>query len=218
LLDPVAAIMENRDAFGRPIAKEDRATNPSPGYTRSRDTASAISKGLSEFLNYASGGTKYQKGLVSPTADQLDFLIGQATGGVGREVMKTEQAITSLVTGEELPSYKVPLVGKFYGDIGSQAAQSNKFYDNITNMANHEAEIKGRRKNREDVSGYLEEHPEARLWSQANTLENEISKLNREKKDLIERKAPRERIKRIEDKKTQIMTRFNERVRNLEEQ
>ena len=216
--DPIVAIFENKDPFGRPIAKEDRATNPSPGYTRSRDTASAISKGLSEFLNYASGGTKYQKGLVSPTADQLDFLIGQATGGVGREVMKTEQAITSLVTGEELPSYKVPLVGKFYGDINSQAAQSNKFYDNITNMANHEAEIKGRKKNGENVSEYLEDHPEARLWSQANTLENEISKLNREKKDLIERKAPRERIKRIEDEKTRIMTRFNERVRKLEEQ
>ena len=218
LLDPIAAIFENRDSFGRPIAKEDRATNPSPGYTRSRDTASAISKGISEFLNYASGGTKYQKGLVSPTADQLDFLIGQATGGVGREVMKTEQAITSLVTGEELPSYKVPLVGRFYGDIGSQAAQSNKFYDNITNMANHEAEIKGRKKNGEDVSGYLEDNPEARLWSQANALENEISKLNREKKDLISRNAPKERIKRIEEKKTQIMTRFNQRVRNLEEQ
>lgn len=218
LLDPMAAIMENRDSFGRPIAKEDRATNPTPGYTRSRDTASLISKSLSEFLNYASGGTKYQKGLVSPTADQLDYLIGQATGGVGREVMKTEQALTSLVTGEELPSYKVPLVGKFYGDVGSQAAQSNKFYDNITNMANHEAEIKGRKKNKEDVSAYLDEHPEARLWQQANTLENEISKLNREKKDLISRNAPRERIQRIEEKKTQIMTRFNERVRNLEEQ
>ena len=216
LLDPAAAIMENKDAFGRPIAKEDRATNPTPGYTRSRDTASFISKELSKFLNYASGGTKYQKGLVSPTADQLDYLIGQATGGVGREVLKAEQAVTSLATGEELPSYKVPLVGKFYGDVGSQASQANKFYDNITNMANHENEVKGRIKNREDVNSYYRDHPEARLYTQANTAENEITKINKEKKDAIERNSPPAVIKRIEDRKTAIMKRFNDRVSKAE--
>ena len=84
--DPIVAIMENRDAFGRPIAKEDRGTKPSPGYTRYKDTASEISKQISYFLNLASGGTKYTKGLVSPTPDQLDFLIGQLTGGVGSGV------------------------------------------------------------------------------------------------------------------------------------
>jgi len=216
LLDPAAAIMENKDAFGRPIAKEDRATNPTPGYTRSRDTASFISKELSKFLNYASGGTKYQKGLVSPTADQLDYLIGQATGGVGREVLKAEQAVTSLATGEELPSYKVPLVGKFYGDVGSQASQANKFYDNITNMANHENEVKGRIKNREDVNSYYRDHPEARLYTQANTAENEITKINKEKRDAIERNSPPAVIKRIEDRKTAIMKRFNDRVSKAE--
>ena len=216
LLDPAAAIMENKDAFGRPIAKEDRATNPTPGYTRSRDTASFISKELSKFLNYASGGTKYQKGLVSPTADQLDYLIGQATGGVVREVLKAEQAVTSLATGEELPSYKVPLVGKFYGDVGSQASQANKFYDNITNMANHENEVKGRIKNREDVNSYYRDHPEARLYTQANTAENEITKINKEKKDAIERNSPPAVIKRIEDRKTAIMKRFNDRVSKAE--
>ena len=215
-LDPMAAIMENRDSFGRPIAKEDRATNPTPGYTRSRDTASFISKELSKFLNYASGGTKYQKGVISPTPDQLDFLIGQATGGVGREVMKAEQAVTSLATGEELPSYKIPMVGKFYGDVASQASQANKFYDNITNMANHENEIKGRTKNREDVNSYYRDHPEARLYTQANTVENEITKINKEKKEALERNAPAAVIKRIEDRKTDVMRRFNEKVAKAE--
>jgi hypothetical protein len=217
LVDPIVGIFENRDTFGRPIAKEDRATNPTPGYTRSRDTASELSKGLSYFLNYAtSGGSKYQKGWLSPTPDQLDYLFGQATGGIGREVMKTEQAITSLVTGEELPSYKVPLVGKFYGDTESQAAQSNRFYENVTKMANHENEIKGRQKNRESVTDYYNDNPEARLYSQANTIENEITKLNKQKKDMIARNAPKEQIKRVEERKTLIMKRFNDRVRKLE--
>jgi len=77
----------------RPIYKEDRATNPTPGYMRSRESASEISKQISYFLNLASGGGKYSKGFLSPTADELDYIAGQVTGGVGREIIKTEQAI-----------------------------------------------------------------------------------------------------------------------------
>ena len=216
MLDPIAAIIENKDTFGRPIAREDRATNPTPGYTRTRETASYLGKELSYFLNIASGGTKYQKGLISPTPDQIDFLAGQATGGVGREISKAEQAVTAAVTGEELPSYKVPLVGKFYGNVTSQAAQANRFYDNITKMANYENEIKGRQKDRVSTADFMAEHPEARLYQRANQLENEISKLNREKKDLVEKGADKSRIKTIEDRKTRIMTQFNNQVENLE--
>jgi hypothetical protein len=191
-LDPVAAIFENRDNFGRPIAKEDRATNPTPGYTRTRDNASTIGKYLSEFLNYASGGTKYQKGLVSPTPDQIDYLIGQATGGVGREIQKVEQLITG---EEETPPHKIPLVGKFYGDAASQSAQKNKFYANVVKMANHEQEIKGRIKNKESSADYLEEN---------------------RKKEMKERGASPEAIKRIDEIKLRKMQQFNERVAEAE--
>lgn len=216
MLDPIAAIIENKDTFGRPIAREDRATNPTPGYTRTRETASYLGKELSYFLNIASGGTKYQKGMISPTPDQIDFLAGQATGGVGREISKTEQAITAAITGEELPSYKVPLVGKFYGDVTSQASQANRFYDNITKMANYENELKGRQKDRVSTADFMREHPEARLYQRANQLENEISKLNREKKALVEQGADKSRIKSIEERKTRIMTQFNNQVENLQ--
>lgn len=216
--DPLVAIYENKDTFGRPIAREDRATNPTPGYTRARDTASYLSKQISYFLNIASGGTKYQKGVISPTPDQIDFLVGQATGGIGRELGKVEQTITSGFTGEELPSYKIPLVGRFYGDVNAQASQANKFYDNITKMANYENEIKGRIENREDVQEFLRENPAARLYRQANTLENEIAKLNRRKRELLSKGADPETIKRLEDQKTRMMQQFNDRVREAESQ
>ena len=216
VIDPVVAIMENRDAFGRPIAKEDRGTKPSPGYTRYRDTSSEISKQMSYFLNLASGGTKYTKGLVSPTPDQLDFLMGQLTGGVGREVLKTEQAITSLATGEELPPYKIPLAGRFYGDLKSQSAVSGKFYENVTKLSAFEDEIKGKIKDKEDYKSVLEKNPEARLWSSANTLENQISQINRNIRDLKERNADPAVIKRLQENKTRMMDNFNKRISELE--
>jgi site-specific DNA-cytosine methylase len=191
VVDPWFAIAANRDAFGRPISKEDRANAPTPGYTRSRDTASWFSKQVAEFLNYVSSpsGTKYTKGAISPTADQIDYLIGQYTGGTGREFMKAAQYATAVVTGEtsELPSYKVPIIGKLYGETESPAAVSAKFYENVIKLAEHENEIKMRIKNKDDIREYRAEHPETRFMARANNLENQITAINWQKKALQER-------------------------------
>ena len=217
VLDPIAALESNRDAFGRPIYKEDRATNPTPGYMRSRESASEISKGLSYFLNLASGGGKYSKGFLSPTADELDYIAGQITGGAGRELMKVEQAVKAGITGEELPAYRVPLAGRFYGETQSNAAESQRFYNNITKMADYENEVKGRMKNKENVGEYLRENPQARYWQMANNVENQINALNKQKKEFIDRGLPKERIQRIDNQKAAIMKRFNDHIAKFED-
>jgi hypothetical protein len=217
VLDPLAALKTNTDAFGRPIYKKDQATNPTPGYMRSRESSSEISKQISYFLNMASGGGKYSKGLVSPTADEIDYVAGQVTGGVGREILKAGQSIKSVGTGEDLPAYRVPLLGRFYGETESNAAESQRFYSNVTKMADHENEIKGRIKNKEPVGPYLKDHPEARLWQSANSTENQITALNKQKKEFIERGLPKDRIKRIENQKAVIMKRFNDQLSKYED-
>ena len=207
--DPIIALAENKDAFGRPIYKKDRDTSPSPGYTRAKDTASTFSKEMSRFLNFLSGGNEDRKGAFSPTPDQIDYVIGQITGGVGRELMKIDQSLRSLGSGEELPPYKIPVVGRFYGDAASQAAQSGTFYSNVTKLSQFEREIKGRIARKEGTESIYRENPEARLWKKANRIENEISDLNKKKRDLIAKDAPAAQIKRIEDMKRNKMATFN---------
>jgi len=219
--DPLAAIQSNKDAFGRPISKEDRATSPTPGFMRSREGASWFSKNLAEFLNYVSSpaGTSYTKGKISPTADQLDYLIGQYTGGVGREVMKTGEYLGAAAKGEtsELPSYRVPIAGKLYGETTTPAAISAKFYANVTELAQHENEIKQRMKNKEDTREYRAEHPEVRFINRANYLENQITQLNKQKKLLQEKDAPEERIKKIDEQKTRLMQGLNDQIKRLQQ-
>jgi len=217
--DPFAAIAVNKDAFGRPIYKEDRATNPTPGYMRSRESASAVGQFISEFLNYVSSpaGTKYTKGpnFLDYTADEIDYLIGQATGGVGREIMKAVQYAGAVVEGEtaEVPTYKVPIVGKFLGETGSPAAISANFYDNVTRLAKHENEIKSLIKNKEPTAEYKSEHPEWRYYNRANYLENQISQINKQIKVAQERDRPEETIQKMKDRKTAMMKKFNEQVK-----
>ena len=215
VLDPLAALAENTDAFGRPISRKDRETAPTPGYSRSRDTASTLGKGIAEFLNYASGGDKYIKGAASPTGDQVDFLAGQVGGGLYREVSKAVQYVKSKVTGEDLPAYRVPIVGQFHGQVGQPAAVANKFYENVTRMTDHENTIKGLRKDKLPKEEYMAKHPEAKLWNRANGVENEINALNKQKRDAIANNKPKEVIQRIEDKKIRAMQKFNDEVKRL---
>lgn len=217
IIDPLAALSENKDWTGKSIARQDFGLNVTPGYTRAKDTASKFSKLVSEGINYLTGGTAYKPGAFSPTPDQIDYLAGQISGGVGREVLKAEQTSMSAITGEDMPAYKIPLAGRFYGNADDPSTQSSRFYDNVKAMNEHEAEIKGRRKHGENVSEYLNENPEARLYAQANHVERDVAKLRTRKRELLERDASPETIRMIDKLLTARMQRFNETVKRLSE-
>jgi len=216
LIDPLAALAENRDWTGKQIARGDmNSMAPTPGYTRANDTATSWSKAIAYGLNILSGGTDYKQGLISPTPDQLDYLIGQATGGVGRELSKAEQVVSSTVTGEDLPIYKIPLVGRFVGNASGQAAESAKFYAAIKRINGHEAEIKGLREERkiDDVRQYISENRESLLVSLANKTEYDLRKMKRLKREAVEA-GRTEQVKMIEARIAATMANFNKRVDN----
>ena len=213
VVDPLVAISENRDWTGTPIAREDfNSLDPTPGYTRAKDTASEFSKALAEFLNLASGGTEFAPGVISPTPDQLDYLIGQVTGGIGREYLKAEQTVTAYLTGEELPTYKIPLVGRFVGNTSGSSAVSSRFYESIRRMNVHNNELGGRREAGRPVGEYLRENPEARLAPQALRTYRQVQDLRRRKREMLDRDASKESIRRIEAQITQRMQQFNDRL------
>jgi len=218
ILDPVVGLATNKDAFGRPISRQDRPNEPSTGLSRSSDRSTTINKKIAEAINYITGGTEDVKGFLSPTADQLDYLVGQGTGGVGREIMKIGKVGTAVSTGntDQLASYDIPLAGRFYGDINSPAANSQHFYDNITKMAEHEATIKGMRERKENVNEYMQNNPESRLWQQANNASNQIALINKQKRQWEKQGKTDEQIRTLDDRKQAIMTRFNERVNALQ--
>lgn len=214
IVDPFVAIAENKDAFGRPISREDKALAPSPGYERSRDSANFVSQGLAYGLNFITGGGEKGIGLVSPTADQISYVAGQYAGGVGKLVIQTGEYLKSKATGAEIQTYQVPVAGKLYGDINTPAAIAGVFYENIKVMSNHERiikEMKGK-----GVEAYYKEDPEARLWRRANYVENEVARLKKERKALKERDAPEAQIKRKDEAIKEKMQAFNKQVSKVQ--
>jgi hypothetical protein len=212
--DPFASLYANKDSFGRPIYKEDQSTNPQPGWMRTRENATEVSRKLSWLLNYiSSGGMEYTKGNISPTGDEIDYLAGQITGGLGREIKKIGGALSSKIEGEEIPSYKMPIVSRLYGETQTPAATSSRFYENVTRMAEHESEITNRMKNGQDFSKYMEKYPESILWEYANQTENAVSQINSDRRKMKELGADKVALKMQDEMKTELMKQFNESVR-----
>ena len=215
-IDPLVALAENKDWTGHPIYREDYSSlNPTPGFTRTKDSATFMGKGLSWGLNMLSGGTRYTPGLFSPTADQIDFLAGQFTGGVGRESAKIIQTGQTLATGEELPTWKRPVISRFYGSAEGKAVEATRFYENIKMLNLHETEIKGRIKDRKPIGEYIKDNPESRLWKVANNTENSVKKLRERKSLLISRNASKESIKAIDALIERKMKILNDQVRAM---
>jgi hypothetical protein len=217
-LDPLVAITENRDFTGKPIARVS-SNKAIPGFTQYKDSSTVIGKLVAEAINGATGGNAYVAGALSPTPDQIDYLIGQVTGGVGRELSKVEQTTLNLARGEDLPLYKIPLVGRFVGNSASQASQGGQFYANAQRLNELETEVKGMIKDgkREEAGAVMKEHPEAYLIAQANSAERQVQRLKREKRMIVESGASREAVAAKEAQITQVMTRLNQSMERLRE-
>lgn len=208
-IDPLVALTENKDWTGRPIAKMS-FNRDEPGFANHKDTATWISKVLAEGINNLSGGNKYVAGVLSPTPDQIDYLAAQLGGGVWRELSKIEQTAVSSVTGEELPIYKVPLVGRFIGTTGGKAGEAGQFYANASKLNRLETEIKGLEEDGlRTQANELRRKPQAYLIAQMNAAERELSKLRRQKSEMLEKSAPRESVVAIEQRITAVMARMN---------
>ncbi len=213
--DPLAALAENKDWTGKHIAKP-RFDTVTPGFSHNKDTATTLSKLIAEAFNTLTGGDKYTAGAFSPTADQLDYLAGQVGGGVWREGAKLEQAVASMVTGEELPAYKIPLVGRFYGDGDSKAGQGGAYYSNLQRVKEVEAGLKGRLEDDLPVDQFKRDNPEYRLIGRAKLAESTLRSLQKRKREMIEHSVPREKIRLVEERITQVMKQFNESASKLE--
>ena len=216
LIDPVIALAENKDFSGKPISRDDlNSLNPTPGYTRAKENASAVSTGLAYAINFLSGGTDFKKGAISPTPDQIDYLIGQVTGGVGREALKVEKAVTSVASGEELATYNVPVLGRMIGDVKQKTVETSRFYENVKNLNEHQHEIEGRLKAGEDINDYLDSHPEALMYKYADQVYNKVNDMKRIRRTMKEQGMSSSDLQIYDENILMMMTVLNEAIRDM---
>lgn len=222
LADPFVSIAMNRDAFGRPIAREDmNPLAPTPGFKRAKEGATGTSKALAEGLNWITGGDQDRPGMVSPTPDQIDFLMGFAGGGVAREGMKAAQTAGYVAKGalgieqEALPLHRVPLIGRVVGNTQSPEVIHQKVFSAAKELNQLQAHYKGLRERgeKEEAAAFKAEHPEL-------ALQDDFAKLTRgeskQKKERVKLRGEGE-VGKINAMAEKSETRAQELLRRLEE-
>ena len=217
IADPIAAVSENKDFTGRPIARENTSSlDPKPGHALKKDITSIWSEHVSRALNRMTGGSEFQPGLLSPSPDYIDYLAGQFAGGFVREVNKGITSGLAAYRGDDVPTNKIPLIGRFYGNAEGPNAVKTAYFENVKRLNGHEAEIKGRAKNGGDVVGYMARNPEAGFAIPANREINAIANMQRSRRQMEEQGIPRERLRALDEQIAERMKRFNEMVKQAE--
>ena len=220
VMDPFIALAQNKDWTGKPIYVENfNSLNPQPGSARAKDSATPIAKGMADIINSVTGGTKYVPGGWSPTPDQIDYVIGQLTGGIGREIGKLSSTIAAPFTGDELPAHKIPLLGRLYGSTAGATGQAGKFYENIKRANEVENELKGRRKDGIGVDDYLRENPKAvELAARGNAAERQIRALRQMRSRIVEAGGTDAagKARQINERMATVMRGFNMQVERMQ--
>jgi hypothetical protein len=212
-LDPIAALAENKDWTGRPIYREDFSnTDPTPGFTRAKDSASLPAKVMAWGANALSGGDDYQPGAFSPTPDQIDYIMGQLTGGLGREILKAQTTLAAPFSDDELPAYKIPLVSRLYGNTRGEAGESQRFYESLRELNIIERRIKGMAQAGEDVDAYMAAEPLAGLVGMGTRSQSVVQRLRSAQRRASEA-GDRDQAEAIRLQIAEVMADLNREVR-----
>jgi predicted RNA methylase len=193
VLDPAVNLLRNEDYSGKSIYQQDfNSLDPTPGFSRAKDTATAPSKWFTEAVNYAAGGSGFTPGLLSPTPDAIDYIFGEFFGGTGREISKAFNAVGSVAKGEELPLHKIPVLGKLAGTTEGASIEKGIFYDRLKILNEHHNEIEGL-KGRRDLSAasqFIADNPESRLYKKSHHIQSLIKKAKERTARLSEEGKP----------------------------
>ena len=142
-------------------------------------------------------------------------MVGQLIGGVGRELLKVEQTIAASFTGEDLPAYRAPVLGRLYGNTHGATGNSDKFYDNIRTVNMVEREVKGRARADDDADGYIERGPLEQLVGTGNAAEKRIREMRQYRRQLITEGLPgfRDQAREANEQIGAVMADFNKQAR-----
>ena len=108
------------------------------------------------------------------------------------------------------------MLGRFAGSATGATSIRSTFYENVKAVNLASDEFLGRAKDHTgDAHEFLRTHPEGRLREYATSVERTIGELQKVKKDLIEKGAPRSAVRLREEQITGLMKRFNDQVEGL---
>lgn len=222
IADPFIELGFNKNFAGSQIEKDPVGGDKDarPGYARAREstlrsTTGQAYLGISKALNWLSGGSGHEAGMVSPTPERVRYIAQTAGGGVLRELEKIINVSTAAARGEEVRASQVPLFSRFGGRVDEDRVAQSRYFDNVRRLERTENTLNAAKKagDGEFMGRLLQDRPEAALIQLGNSAQSEVAKLN---KLAVSTVGDREALAQIDQARLGRMRALNDAVRALE--
>ncbi|MBX9607280.1 MAG: hypothetical protein K2Y51_13730 [Gammaproteobacteria bacterium] len=130
ILDPFVELGLNEDFAGRPVRKEQPPyAVPSPNSQLYFNSVSTTFKNLTAWLNAATGGDELTPGWADINPENLDYIAGFLTGGVGQAVARTlDLPVKALDDEQDIKSSDIPFYRRFRGE-APEYYTSNRYHE-----------------------------------------------------------------------------------------
>ena len=210
----------NRDFTGNQISRT-RYNERNPGSAIAREStlrtpSGQVYQGISKAINDLTGGSDRKAGAVSPTPEELRYIMGVVGGGVYRETEKAINAAVMLVNGDEIKATQVPLGSRFVSEVRDEDVQRSRYYKHTRKLEDLEADLKDAAKDRN--SAKMNELRQDKLTNAIglnNAVQRHITQINKMAKDDIGDKAA---MAQHDANRAAAMRRLNDEVLKLEKQ
>ena len=228
--EPIVNALRNRDTFtGLPISPK-VYDDTVPGYQRSSIKSSLTANAIAEAINNLTGKTRNVAGRLSPTADQIDYVVKGYAGpfySIPKQIAEAfpQNKLTSYVfrnMNQENDWRKLPILNIFLGKATEQKEQEIRYYENLERFTIHSTELGVERKEdrpdmKEYISDYISRNPDAKIadpsksYSVTNDLKDavkEVTEANREIREI----AKSEEYKENPDKFINNIEKLNQKI------
>ena len=209
LVDPFVYVAENKAWHGGDLRPKQNPFGPkTPESQRAWKSTSPVFKGMAEGLNWATGGDKYEGGLVDISPEVFELAWETATGSMGRFVTNTLSLPLSAAKGD-LEANKVPFLRTVYGSWDERSI-SNRYYEAMEKAQTAKLRVDGAKTLKERRDAVRSQ--DYQLYKVAESTEKRIKRLRkvlRQKEASGDKKEAERLKKRIVDLQASVLARAN---------
>ena len=225
VVDPLIDLATNTNFAGNKISRETFAGDKRPGYMLGKEGTARMATGqvytgIAQGINWVmSGGDNMKRGVgdISPTPEQVRYIIGTIGGGLYREVEKTLNVAQAMANDEPVKSSQIPLGGRFYGEVDEAQVNKSKFFKAMDKISDVKSQMKVA-ENARDAEAFrriLAENPqEVALMKSFGKVQQSLSDLN---KLAMESVGDREKLKQIDTARDQLIAQTVGIMKQMEE-
>lgn len=212
VLKPIVELQLNENFFGSPIYKKDfYYSADTPDSQRPTKHAAEWAKTMATFLNDATGGSEYEKGMVDLSPDTIEYLFKFVSGGTGKFINRSVDTGQKIFNGKagDIEFNDVPLARQFLGTVRESEA-AGRYYETRREILKEKNKAMGALKSGKPMTDEMKGLNKLLLLDKQ--VQSKVKKLAEAEKRAERIQDPEQRqavLDKLHDKKIAIYKQFN---------